>query len=120
MRKRNDAVYLRHILDAVERIEQYTAGMTEQKFLQNSLVQDAVVRQLEIIGEASRNLSDELRQKHSQVPWAKVVGMRNRIVHAYFDVDLTIVWEVIQRDLPDLKAQVHLILQTLGGTHGEV
>jgi uncharacterized protein with HEPN domain len=48
------------------------------------------------------------------------VGMRNRIVHAYFDVDLTIVWEVIQRDLPDLKAQVHLILQTLGGTHGEV
>jgi uncharacterized protein with HEPN domain len=54
------------------------------------------------------------------VPWAKVVGMRNRIVHAYFDVDLTIVWEVIQRDLPDLKAQVHFILQTLGGTHGEV
>lgn len=120
MRKRNDAVYLQHLLDAVERIEQYTAGMTEQQFLQNSLVQDAVVRQLEIIGEASRNLSDELCQKHSQVPWTKIVGMRNRIVHAYFDVDLTIVWEVIQRDLPDLKAQVHLILQTLGGTHGEV
>jgi uncharacterized protein with HEPN domain len=120
MRKRNDAVYLQHLLDAVERIEQYTAGMTEQQFLQNTLVQDAVVRQLEIIGEASRNLSDELRQKHSQVPWTKIVGMRNRIVHAYFDVDLTIVWEVIQRDLPDLKAQVHLILQTLGGTHGEV
>ena len=120
MQKRNDAVYLQHLLDAVERIEQYTTGMTEQQFLQNSLVQDAVVRQLEIIGEASRNLSDELRQKHSQVPWAKVVGMRNRIVHAYFDVDLTIVWEVIQRDLPDLKAQVHLILQALGETHGEV
>jgi uncharacterized protein with HEPN domain len=73
MRKRNDAVYLQHILDAVERIEQYTADITEQQFLQNRLVQDSVVRQLEIIGEASRNLSDELR--HERLPMsARRVG----------------------------------------------
>ena len=111
--KRDDSVYLRHILDAIERIEGYLAGLSIEQFLQNGLLQDAVVRRLEIIGEASRNLPNTIRQAHQEVPWAEISGLRNRVVHAYFDVNLQIVWEVARDDLPVLKAQVLQILSDL-------
>jgi uncharacterized protein with HEPN domain len=75
-------------------------------------MQDAVVRELEIIGEASRNLTDELREAHPEVPWSQIIGMRNRFIHAYFDVNLRIVWEIVRDDLPRLKHQVEQILQS--------
>jgi len=82
--KKDNAVYLHHIRDAILRVERHLAGVTWQEFLESELVQDAVVRQLDIIGEAARNLSDDLRQAHSQIPWSQIVGMRNRLIHAYF------------------------------------
>ena len=109
--KRDDAVYLRHILDAIKQIEKYLKGISKEQFMENKLLQDGVVRQLEIIGEASRHLSEGLRQRHPEVPWRQIIGMRNRIIHEYFNVDLEIVWEVVEKDLPDLKAQAHKILQ---------
>ena len=112
--KKDDTVYLKHILDAIQQIEQYLQGVTKEQFLQTKLLQDGVVRELEIIGEASRNLSEELRQKHSDIPWRQIIGMRNRIIHEYFDVDLEIVWEVTEKDLPDLKARIQAILQEQG------
>ena len=108
--KKDDTVYLRHILDAIERIADYTKGTSAEQFMQSQLVQDGVVRQLEIIGEASRNLSDEFRQEHLQVPWSQMIGLRNRIIHAYFNVNLHIVWEIVQKDLAPLKQQVKHIL----------
>jgi len=109
MRKDN-TVYLHHMLDAIERIETYLQGIAVEQFLANMLLQDGIVRQLEIIGEAAHHLPDDLRRQHSDVPWSAIIGMRNRIIHEYFNVNLTIVWEVTQNDLPPLKAYIHRML----------
>ena len=112
--KKDDTVYLRHVLDAVRKIGRYTEGVTYEQYLRNDMMQDGVVRQLEIIGEAVRSLSTDLRQAHPEVSWKQVVGMRNRLIHGYFEVDLAIVWEIVRVDLPSLRAQVADILHTLG------
>jgi uncharacterized protein with HEPN domain len=112
--ERDDTVYLLHILDAIGQVESYLEGVSPARFLRDKLRQDAVVRQLEIVGEATSNVSTVLRQAHPEVPWGSIIGMRNRMIHAYFNVNLAIVWEVAQNDLPGLKEQVKLILQTMG------
>jgi uncharacterized protein with HEPN domain len=109
---KDSSVYLRHIVDAIQRVERHLAGVSREEFFEAELVQDAVVRQLEIIGEAARNLPEDLRGEHSDVPWGQIVGLRNRLVHAYFQVDLAIVWEIAALDLPLLKAQVETILRS--------
>ena len=114
--KRDDTVYLRHIVDAIHRIERHLGGVSRDEFFESELVQDAVVRQLEIIGEAARNVSDDFRQAHAEVPWTEIVGMRNRLIHAYFRVDLAIVWEIVEGDLPLLKDQIDRLILSHGGT----
>jgi len=97
------------MLDAIERIRRYTLGMTESAFLENEQVQDAVLRNIEIIGEAARNVerSDpEFAAQHADVPWEDVYLMRNRICHGYFSVDLELVWRTVQRYLPELEQQI--------------
>lgn len=108
--------YLNHILEAIGRIRDYTADLDEAKFLGARMVQDAVIRNFEIIGEASRNIereSGEFVLKHSAVPWALIYAMRNRFAHGYFSVDLTIVWRTIQSDLPDLHKKIQTIRDSL-------
>ena len=107
--KTND-VYLRHILDAIRQIEEYTADTDRAAFDARTMMQDAVVRQLEIIGEASRQLSDDFREQHDDVPWRAIIGMRNRIAHDYLNIDLDVVWDVVQHDLPELKRRVQEML----------
>lgn len=109
--KRSDPVYLSHILDAITQIETYAAGLSYDQFSQTRLVQDGVVRQLEIIGEASRNLSDGFRDQHPEQPWPQIIGLRNRLIHAYFEVNLGIVWDIVQNDLPPLKQKVTVWLR---------
>ena len=109
--KRDDTVYLRHILDAIQRAQGYLAGIPYDQFLQNPLLQDGIVRQIEIIGEAARNVSASFRDAHPELAWGKLVGMRNRLIHAYFEVNLSIVWDTVQTDLPPLKQQVERILE---------
>ena len=101
--------YIEHILAAIQRIHRYTHGMTESAFLENEQVQDAVLRNIEIIGEAARNIErsyPEFAAQHSDVPWEDVYLMRNRISHGYFNVDLEIVWQTIQRSIPELEQQI--------------
>jgi uncharacterized protein with HEPN domain len=105
---KSDAVFLHHILDAISRIERYLAGVSHDRFLQ-----DGVVRQMEIIGEAARNVSKNLRNAHPELPWAKMIGIRNILIHAYFRVDLFIVWDTAQSDLPLLKQQIERVLAEL-------
>lgn len=103
------ADYLGHILEAIERIGEYTEDVDEIGFLENTLIQDAVLRNIEIIGEAARNIertAPDFAELHSEVPWAVIYTMRNRIAHGYFKVDLEIVWRTIQTDLPDLANAV--------------
>jgi uncharacterized protein with HEPN domain len=109
--KRDDTVYLYHILDAIGLIEEYTKGMSEDEFLANSMAHDAVVRQIEIIGEAARNISDEFREKHSKLPWGKMTGIRNKIIHEYFNINYAIVWDTVRDDLPGLKKSIKKIIK---------
>lgn len=101
--------YLEHIHAAIGRIQRYTDGMTESAFLESEQVQDAVLRNIEIIGEAARNVvrSDpDFVSQHSEIPWEEVYLMRNRICHGYFSVDLEIVWHTVQRYIPELEQQI--------------
>lgn len=107
---KNDTVFLHHILDAICQIEEYTAGVNYGEFLEKRLIQDAVVRQLEIIGEATKNLSSDTKEYHPQIPWKEIAGMRDKLIHVYFGVDLREVWNTAKRDLPDLKEVVNMIL----------
>ena len=102
------ADYLDHMLEAIGRIERYTRGMTSDAFAADSLVQDAAIRNLEIIGEAAQRgtPSRELRGEACSVPWEDMYLMRNRISHGYFSVDPAVVWQTIVRDLPVLKEQI--------------
>ncbi len=108
--KKNDLVYLDHILDSIERIEEYTEGMEGPDFLSNKLVQDGTIRQIEIIGEATKNLSKDFREKYPQVPWKDIAGMRDRLIHHYFGVNLKDVWYTVKVDIPVLKDEIMAII----------
>jgi uncharacterized protein with HEPN domain len=103
------ADYLGHIIDAIERIDRYTGAMDEVTFLNSQLVQDAVIRNFEIIGEASNNIErhyPDFAASHPELPLSNAYQMRNAVAHGYFKVDLEIVWKTIHRDLPGLHAQI--------------
>lgn len=108
-----DSVYLRHILDAIGKIESYVS-VGRATFMADSHWQDAVIRQLEIIGEATKRLSPGLRVRYGDVPWRRIAGLRDVLIHDYMGVDLAAVWEIAQRDLPALKTRLQVILSELG------
>jgi uncharacterized protein with HEPN domain len=102
---KDERVYLGHIRDAINDIEEYTA-VGRDAFMVERMRQDAVIRKLEIIGEAVKQLSNVTRERRPEIPWKQIAGMRDRLTHGYFGVDLTLVWRVVERDLPALKAAV--------------
>lgn len=106
-----DRLYLQHVLDAIEAIEDFTAEGREQ-FFADAKTQSAVIRQIEIISEAVKQLSAALTTAEPSIPWRQIAGTRDRLIHAYFRVDLEAVWSMVQNDLPNLKAEV---LRMLGG-----
>jgi uncharacterized protein with HEPN domain len=114
--KQRLADYLAHILEAIERIDRYTEDMGEVAFLENLMAQDAVIRNFEIIGEASNNIEKhypEFAAAHPELPLAFAYQMRNAVAHGYFKVDLEIVWKTIHNDLPGLHQQVQQVLEDL-------
>ena len=108
--QRDYKVLINDILEAIHRIELYTASLAIDDFSESQLYQDAVVRNLEIIGEAVKRLPSELIEKHPDIEWKKIAGLRDILIHAYFGIDIEIVWDVIQNKLPELKNQLSLIL----------
>jgi uncharacterized protein with HEPN domain len=100
---KSDEPYLAHILDSIAAIETYTAGGRDA-FMNDRLIQDAVIRNFEIIGEAANSLSPVIRNQPG-IPWGKVIAFRNRLIHAYWSVDLALVWDVIENELPNLKIE---------------
>jgi uncharacterized protein with HEPN domain len=100
---KDDLVYLRHILDAIALVERYVSDVSWEDFQESQLVQDGVVRQLGIIGEAARRVSTSVQQAHPEIPWSDMVGMRSILIHDYFEVDEREVWKTVQDDLPTLK-----------------
>jgi len=103
---RTDTERLADILDAVQRIRRHVKVGDWHRFQQDEVLQSAVLRWFEIIGEASRGLTDQFRHEHPQVPWQEISYMRNRVTHGYFDIDLDIVWNTIMNDLPTLEDAV--------------
>lgn len=103
------------MLESIEKIERYAAGHAAASFIADELVTDAVVRNLEIIGEAASRLPEDFTSIDHGIEWGKIVGLRNRIIHEYFGVDLEIVWQIIQHDLPELKEKLIQILASDSG-----
>lgn len=106
MPKRDVDLLIEDIVTAIGKIERYIAGLGREAFLADDKTVDAVVRNIEIIGEAARHVPDDFAAAHPEVPWRRIAGLRNRIVHDYFGLDLEIVWQILQADLPQLKSHL--------------
>ena len=113
MRKNYD-VYFKDMVDAMQNIEEYTEGLDFKGLKDNKLIRDAVIRNLEVIGEAVKNIPKEIRDKHPEIKWREIAGLRDRLIHKYFEVDLEIVWDIIKNKLPELKTKISAIYQTGG------
>lgn len=108
--EKNPKIFLGHILESIAAIEGYATDQTLETFLESIKDQDAVIRRLEIIGEAVKNLQNDFRNKHPEIPWTKMAGMRDVLIHEYFIVDIPAVWDTVRDDLPILKTQLRKIL----------
>ena len=114
MYKRPIELLLNDICQAIDRIEQYIENLSFDAFSKDQKSVDAVVRNLEIIGEAANRVPDELKEKYSEIEWHKVVGLRHRIVHEYFGIDLEIIWQILHKALPELKHKIMQIMNEEG------
>ena len=104
-------LFIRHILESIEIIETYKTNLSKEAFLNSVEKQDSLIRRIEIIGEAVKNLSSDFKENHPQIAWKKIAGMRDIVIHQYFGIDLNLTWEVLQKDIPKLKKALEKILQ---------
>jgi len=104
--KKEIKIFIEDILESIKNIEEYVRGMDKEKFLGDNKTQDAVLRKLEVIGEAVKNIPDEVKEKYPEISWKRIAGMRDIIIHEYFGVNLKRVWKTVEDDLPELKKKI--------------
>ncbi len=109
--KKDPIIYIEHIRSCISRIKEYTQGIDEDGFIKNNLIQDAVIRNFEIIGEATKKLNEDFRAKYPEIEWKKIAGMRDKLIHDYIGVDLWAVWAVVEKIIPTLDTQIEVILK---------
>ncbi|TAN32997.1 DUF86 domain-containing protein [Patescibacteria group bacterium] len=114
MAKRQPEFFLEYILTSIEEIEKNAAKLTPKFFFDSTTIQDAIIRRLEIIGEACKSLPAGFKKKHPQVEWKKIAGTRDVLIHEYFGVDINLVWKIVENDIPKLKKEIVKILNLLG------
>jgi len=110
----DSVVFLRHILESIRLIEEYLEGADLDVFLASTRLQDAVFRRLEVIGEAVKNVPTDLRDAHPDIPWKRVAGLRDVLIHQYFGVDAELTWQLVQESLPAFKAQINALVEEDG------
>ncbi len=109
--KKDVKIFLRHILESINRIEDFMKGVSREKFLKSNITQDAVIRRFEIIGEATKNIPRNFREKYPEIPWKRMAGLRDVLIHKYFGVDLNLTFKIAKKDLPELKEKILKILK---------
>lgn len=111
--KKEPLIFIKHILESIKNIEDFMKGISKDYFLKNKEKQSAVIREIEIIGEAAKNIPTSFRSKNADIPWSDIAGMRDKLMHHYFGVNLDTVWRVIKDDLPELKKNILKIKEDL-------
>ncbi len=111
--KRNPKLFLVDIIESIELIEKYTKDSNYNNFIENNTIQDAVMRRIEIIGEATKNVPLKIRKENSEIPWKQMAGMRDMLAHEYFGIVMKRIWDTTQKDLPKLKKQILKIVEKL-------
>jgi len=109
--KKDSSIYLKHILESIILLEKYLKGVTKDQFINSKEKQDLAIRRLEIIGEATKNLPQEFREKHPITPWKRMTGMRDVLIHEYFEVDYPLIWKTVKEFIPPLKEQIEELLK---------
>ena len=106
MSEKNISIFLEHILENIKDIESFSKNISKSDLSKNKEKLNAIVRSIEIIGEAAKNISDSFKEKHMQIPWKAIIGTRDKMIHHYFGIDLDMVWEIVKKDIPMLKKQI--------------
>jgi len=109
MTEKDDLAFIKHILESINAIEDFSRDLSKEELVSNRLKQSAIVREIEIIGEAIRNISENLKNKHKEIEWKEIVGTRDKMIHHYFGIDFNIVWNIIHEDIPILKKLIEKI-----------
>jgi uncharacterized protein with HEPN domain len=108
---KRDKIFIQHILESINLIEQYIEDKDQEDFLNIRQLQDSIIRRIEIIGEAVKNLTDDFKVKYNEISWREIAGMRDILIHQYFGIDLNLTWKTIKEDLPQLKENLNKILK---------
>ena len=104
-------IYIEHILDCIQKIKKYTSNSSKEDFLNSPIMQDAVIRNLEVIGEATKKIDKSFRERHADIEWKKIAGMRDKLIHDYIGVDIWAVWNVVDKILPDFEMEIKAIIE---------
>jgi len=111
--KKDALVFIEHILECISLIEEYTENKNDADFLNSTQLQDSVIRRIEIIGEAIKNIPNEVKDNYKEIPWKKISGMRDILIHEYFGIDMELTLEVVKKEIPDLKKNILKIREDL-------
>jgi uncharacterized protein with HEPN domain len=106
MTEKEDVVFIKHILESIEAIEEFSKDLSLEELYKNRLKKSAIIREIEIIGEAAKNISNDFTKKYPEIPWKNIIGTRDIMAHKYFGVNIEVVWKIVTQDIPQLKKQV--------------